>query len=512
MQKKNNFLTKFVKKDYNNKLEEVLSKKDFSEEIKNNLLSMFYKIENGYKDYKTVKRETFDKKEYIEKLINIVDEDCKKITFMPISSNEKEFVDNKNQEIKCLPIESRILYSLAKIQKRNIVVNYIDEDIEKAFSDMLKIGNNINIVEPLRDFNGFSWNIITKDIEDLNYNLLYQNMIFLSNNEFIDKWVNDYEPLVDYFELFQSEIENKFGNKEKTNIIKKLIRISLKLKANYDEEFKEKIIEKLKEIEKEKTEISNKTQYLEKISKDKKQKEKEIKELDKIINDKNLLIEEYEKRNEELPLEKKIFSIRVLKNNLKKERENLLFEIEKCNKLMIPKNFLKMKKTLDKKFECFEGIENLELKKEINNLQKEIIKCMYLYVSKIEEKEKLIDLIYQYRYYNFLPIENNKNIYQVKELKNHLSKLTKSLINKAEEMKIITRIIKDEDKNYKVVEKLFLSKIIELENIEIKITKENEKLYITVYDEDVEDDKSELKNIKKEELKIKLGKKTKLFI
>ena len=179
---------------------------------------------------------------------------------------------------------------------------------------------------------------------------------------------------------------------------------------------------------------------------------------------------------------------------------------------MIPKNFLKMKKTLDKKFECFEGIENLELKKEINNLQKEIIKCMYLYVSKIEEKEKLIDLIYQYRYYNFLPIENNKNIYQVKELKNHLSKLTKSLINKAEEMKIITRIIKDEDKNYKVVEKLFLSKIIELENIEIKITKENEKLYITVYDEDVEDDKSELKNIKKEELKIKLGKKTKLFI
>ena len=51
-----------------------------------------------------------------------------------------------------------------------------------------------------------------------------------------------------------------------------------------------------------------------------------------------------------------------------------------------------------------------------------------------------------------------------------------------------------------------------LENIEIKITKENEKLYITVYDEDVEDDKSELKNIKKEELKIKLGKKTKLFI
>ena len=122
LQKKSNFLTKFVKKDYNNKLEEVLSKKDFSEEVKNTLLSMFYKIENGYKDYKTVKRETFEKKEYIEKLINIVDKDCKQITFLPINSNENAVVDSEKQEIKCLPIENKILYGIAKIQKRNMVV------------------------------------------------------------------------------------------------------------------------------------------------------------------------------------------------------------------------------------------------------------------------------------------------------------------------------------------------------------------------------------------------------
>ena len=89
MQKKNTFLTKFVKKDYNNRLEEILSKKDFSEEVKNTLLNMFYKIENGYRDYKIVKRETFDKKEYIEKLINIIDKECNKITFIPIDSNER---------------------------------------------------------------------------------------------------------------------------------------------------------------------------------------------------------------------------------------------------------------------------------------------------------------------------------------------------------------------------------------------------------------------------------------
>lgn len=62
MQKKNNFLTKFVKKDYNNRLEEILSQKNFSEEVKNTLLSIFYKIENGYKDYNIVKKKHLKKK------------------------------------------------------------------------------------------------------------------------------------------------------------------------------------------------------------------------------------------------------------------------------------------------------------------------------------------------------------------------------------------------------------------------------------------------------------------
>lgn len=512
MQKKSNFLTKFVKKDYNNKLEEVLSKKDFSEEVKNTLLSMFYKIENGYKDYKTVKRETFEKKEYIEKLINIVDKDCKKITFIPINSNEKEIVDSKNQEIKCLPIENKILYGIAKIQKRNIVVKDIDESIEEALSDMLNIGNNINIVEPLRDFNGFSWNIITKDIEDINYNLLYQNMIFLCNNKFVDKWVNNYEPLVDYLDLFQSEIENKYGKKEKNNIIRNLIRISLKLKASYDIEFKNKIIEKSKELTDEKEELEDKPKYLEKISKSKKQSEKEIKYLDKVINDKNLLAKEYEKRNEELPLEKKIFSIRVLKNNLKNEREELLLKLENYNKIMIPKNFLEMKKNVEKQFEYFENIEDLDFRKELIFLQKQIIKCMYLEALRAKEKYEITDLIYKYRYYSYLPIENDKNIYQTRELKKYLNKLTKTLIDRAEELKIITQITKDKEKNYRITENLFLSKIIELENINLKLTKEEGKFYITVYDEEIEDNKFELKNIEKQNIKIKLNKKTKLFI
>ena len=180
--------------------------------------------------------------------------------------------------------------------------------------------------------------------------------------------------------------------------------------------------------------------------------------------------------------------------------------------MMIPKNFLEMKKNIEKKFEYFENIEDLDFKKELINLQKQIIKCMYLEVTNAKEKAEIIDLIYKYRYYSYLPIDNQKNIHQTKELKKCLNKLVKALIDKVEELKIITKIVKDKEKNYDIMENLFLSKIIELENINLKLTKDEEKFYITIYDEEIEDSKIELKNIVKQDIKIKLNKKTKLFI
>lgn len=511
MQKKNNFLTKFVKKDYNNKLEEVLSKKNFSEEIKNTLLSMFYKIENGYKDYKTVKKETYEKNEYIEKIINIIDKDCNKMEFIK-NDNAEEIVNKEKKEIICLPIENKILYCIAKIQKRNIVVKYNDENIEEALSFMLNTGNNINIVEPLRDFNGFSWNIIEKDIEDINYNLLYQNIIFLMGNKFADKWVNNYEPLVDYFDLFQSKIEKKYGKKLKEDIVKSITRISLKLKATYDVNFENEILKKSDDMEKQYTEINDKENYIKKISKIKKQKEKEIMKLDKIMNDKNLLVEEYEKRNKKLPLEKKIFSIRVLKNQFKRERENIIKEIEDCNNLINPKYYLENKRIIEKNFKYFNKIDNLDIKSEIIKLQKEIIKCMYIEMQKIEEKNELINFIYKYRYYNLLLIDDKTSIYQQKELKTPMKTLTENMIKKAIELKTINTIVKDEEINYNITKKILLTKIISLEDIRLKPFIENEKIVVTIYDEEIIENQIELKKIDKKNLKIKLGKKTKLFI
>ena len=57
---KDNIFKNIAKNSFNNSLEEVLSKKNFSEDIKNTLLSIFYKLDNGYDDYKTVKRNTYE--------------------------------------------------------------------------------------------------------------------------------------------------------------------------------------------------------------------------------------------------------------------------------------------------------------------------------------------------------------------------------------------------------------------------------------------------------------------
>ena len=63
--KKRNILINL--QDYNNELETVLEKKDFSEDVKNLLLSMIYKVETSYSDYKKAKVNVPEKGEFVNK-------------------------------------------------------------------------------------------------------------------------------------------------------------------------------------------------------------------------------------------------------------------------------------------------------------------------------------------------------------------------------------------------------------------------------------------------------------
>ena len=88
---KEKFILKFNIKDYNNQLEKILSKKTFSEDTKNLLLSMLYKVENAYDDYKLANGDTKTKKEILEEILEIIEKDCETIEIVKTKESKSIF-------------------------------------------------------------------------------------------------------------------------------------------------------------------------------------------------------------------------------------------------------------------------------------------------------------------------------------------------------------------------------------------------------------------------------------
>ena len=155
-------------KNYNNELEKVLEDKLFSYDVKNLLLSMLYKIENGYRDYETVKVEVPSKREYIENLLRIIKEKCLKIFLVKTGTPEAEEleknnlsfkVDRKKGEIVCFQNEFVILTALLSLDVIPISFELPYEYIEKPLLSLLESGEIDSKVEVIRDFNGWSCDI-----------------------------------------------------------------------------------------------------------------------------------------------------------------------------------------------------------------------------------------------------------------------------------------------------------------------------------------------------------------
>ena len=70
---KKKIFSKLKFKDYNQLLEKVLETKEYPSTAKNLVLSILYKMETGYEDYKNIKRDVSEKEKIITELINIID-------------------------------------------------------------------------------------------------------------------------------------------------------------------------------------------------------------------------------------------------------------------------------------------------------------------------------------------------------------------------------------------------------------------------------------------------------
>ena len=145
-------LEKFIKKDSNEILENVLAQKDVDERTKNLLQGILYKIDVSYKDYQNAKVIQRNKKEYVDEINKNIKRKCNKI--VTVSFNEKieeekikksleknKFYIDENQIIT-YPIEEKILYAIEKSINNNKIVNSKYEIISEPLSNLIMTGKS----------------------------------------------------------------------------------------------------------------------------------------------------------------------------------------------------------------------------------------------------------------------------------------------------------------------------------------------------------------------------------
>lgn len=525
MEKKQNFFAKFNIKDYMNQLEKILEKKNFSLDTKNLLLSMFYKIENAYQDYEKAKQEVPNKSEFLSNLLFLIEHYCKNIIVAKFDSEASEVLEKSNvkfiinQEEKSIIAygnELLVLNCILKIAKQETIFPEEYQILKYPINQILQIGNVMNQVEVIRDFNGWSWDAQVKEIEDIPRNLIYQTLLYLLGKEFLQEWRENKSNIADYFTLMREKIKEQYGEKRARDFATVFCKLAIDLAVAENEE--QMII--FKELKKQKNEeyelLSNKNIYLEKMTRDKKAYTKQIEDIDKIINNKELLKEEYSRRNEKLPNKQKIFSISHLTERLEKERKEYLEKIKECNQRIDPVGFVSRKERVKKENDFYNSL-HLEEKSLINFNQKQdlvklcgiFLECFQIKIAKQQNKKELMQYFYELRYYRNLVFDyEGTTLKEIPKLKNSFEKIIQLLIKKGRDLGVIDFVTEDEKANEQIISKIFDSKLIDLDHLVILSKVEKGRLFIEYYDTNILEMRIELQS----DRTLKLKKKTKLFL
>lgn len=503
---KEKLLSKLNIKDYNNQLEKILTKKTFSGDTKNLLLSMLYKMESAYEDYKTVNVEIKTKKEILEEILEIIANDCEQIEIV------------KTQESKVLPKEKKIitylnvrkmLYEIYQLKQKKFEIQNQYEIIKPALEKILNQGYSIASNEIIRDFDGWSWNIDIDEIENITANVIYQTIKILVGYKFLDSWqisVNE-----DYVLKFKEILETKYKTEIGENIFKVICQISILNIVNSSENERNRLIEIQRELQSEFDKFDNKKEYLTELGKKKKKIVAEIKKIDDIISNDRKLKNEFIARNELLDMNHRIFSLSDFVEVLEAEREGMIKKLDIYNKKMEPINFVRTKTEIENKLTLLKGINLNKLNDNVYNEKiKELLDLVYyaikIQIENAEEKENIVNLIYKIRYYSMIYVNKSQ---QVKDIID-VNVVQKLIITKACKQKIITIFSKNIKENYEIIRNILKTDIIELEHIYFKFIPNQDKITLEIYDEENICKVTEF--CKTDELNIKMNKKIKVFI
>lgn len=490
MGEKERILLKLNRRDYKNELELILENKEFDEEAKSLILSIFYKIDNFYKDYIDVKKETETKNKYLEEYINIINNKCNKIKILSpkeCTKTKKYIIDKKNGEIRCFPNEVILLYAIYELNEiseigklKNLTVN--------CMINMLNKGKTINSIEPIRDFNGWSWNVEISDSKNIEYNLIYQNLLILFGYNFVNELMNN--ELRNMLKKIEEEVINKDLGEKGKEITTSLFELAVILYNNSSVENHKKCLKYKSSILGKINVLNNRKDFIDIKTKNNLLVIKKIQKMDVILNDINLIKKQYEKslKTEEC----RYLCISDFVDNMEKDREKLLKIMNKNNNLLSPKEFLKTQEENQKKLNLYNSVKEeqnkISLTTKLINFELLFLECMETKIEKTNNRKDLFNIVLQLRYFTNLPYKKDKKIISNEKVNNKFEEVIRKLINKIIGMKCIDTGFKLEELNYKILKYIFKTKMIKLDNLVIKISfKTKDEIQVEYFDSNMLD-------------------------
>ncbi|MCI8291095.1 MAG: hypothetical protein HFJ25_02415 [Clostridia bacterium] len=317
---------------------------------------------------------------------------------------------------------------------------------------------------------------------------------------------------VDYIYELRKEILNYYGKEISRSLYLALARLIV---ASTSAKEKEKLNVEYKRVLKAYDKMKDKTSYIYRVSEEKKKLAIEIEQKDIILNDRNALHKEFERRNKDLPEDKKIFNVSDLSERLRVEREKCVKRIRELNEMVKPANYSGLKNELVEKIQIMSVVdEDKTIDDYAIEYNKEVIKCFSKIIEKINSKEEIIDIIYKIRYYRKLRITENKKVEDIQELFSPIDKLLKFVVTKACREKVFNIFCQDIELNYNIISVALDTAISNYEDVDISLNIIDKNIIeVTVYDNEVVDKREEIDFIvNTKDLNFKLNKRIPMYV
>ena len=538
-----------IKNDYIYEIEKTLEKKGITNEIKSLVMDTLFKIEETYPNYKRIKVDVLEKRDYIREIVvalkkvdniyimNMQEKDILKcVTDTKIDKNARGYYD-----IQIYHNNLSLLYALQTIINEEYGIN--EQPCSSAFDKILKIGGIYSNIEILRDFSGWNWN--RNKIKNFNiyYDIIYKNLLLILG---IDKMI-ELKKTRQCIHFMKKYLLKKYRNDNVEKLMEILKEIVFVMSS---EEEKKLEIEANKKIIDMYMAMKDIKKFMQKVNEEKKKNNKLIAEYDKILNSHNVLEREYNEylkaieksKNEDssngsLNIDSIIDILDIEEDNIgkidKEEIKNIeLFSIQifekrkkvynknlELSKIGNPENYVEHKRILEEKIKYILDYEKVkgDAKKEEELLENLMIEYQKIVYDMLEDRieaiytnEKVIDEIYRQRYIRYQNVLKDKYIYQISDLYQKMDKILHLIVAKAMKFDVLERVSEEENTNYAAVSPALKTEVLSLEEAKVAIYTGKTTL-LCIYDGNVLIKEIELFDVDPKLISIPTKKKIKLF-